>query len=154
MPRKNNYKQGWYIPENPNKYMGNGAVKYRSSYEQRLFYYLDNEDNVLAWGSESIAIPYIFELDNSQHRYYPDVIATIRTKDGTIKRLVIEVKPYKQTLPPARSKKISSKNTHRFDEDMTMFIKNKNKWDAADLYCKKNNLEFVIMTEIDIYNLK
>ena len=152
MPRKKNYKHGFYIPDYPEKYMGKSA-EYRSSYELKLFKFLDRNENVLAWGSESIAIPYIFELNNSRHRYYPDAIATVKTRDGNIKRLVIEVKPYKQTIPPSKPQNATSRQIRNFDNEMTMFVLNQNKWEAADKYCKTNNLEFVILTENEIYNL-
>lgn len=153
MPRKKNYKHGFYTPDYPEKFMGTGDAEYRSSYELKLFDFLDHNPNVMAWGSESIAIPYIFELDNSKHRYYPDIIATVKTKDGNVKRLVIEVKPHKQTIPPVKPVRGTQKQLRNFDNEMTMFVLNRNKWEAADKYCKSNNLEFVILTENEIFNL-
>lgn len=153
MPRKRNYKHGFYTPDFPTKFMGNGDAEYRSSYELKLFEFLDHNPNILAWGSESIAIPYVFEIDNTKHRYYPDIIATIKTKDGSVKRLVIEVKPYKQTLPPVKPQNPTSKQIRNYDNEMTMFILNRNKWDAANAYCQTNGLEFLLLTENEIFNL-
>jgi hypothetical protein len=34
------------------------------------------------------------------------------------------------------------------------YIKNQNKWDAAKIFCKNNNLRFIILTEQDLKKRK
>lgn len=88
---------GRYNPTNPRKYRGDpDKIIYRSLWERRFMVYCDNTDEVLEWGSEEIIIPYISPLDGRMHRYFPDFYTKVRQRDGTIKKLLIEVKPKAQ----------------------------------------------------------
>ena len=60
------YYQGTYKPMNPEKYIGNKDPYYRSSWEKKAMVYFDSNSNVLAWGSETIAIPYFSIFDINQ----------------------------------------------------------------------------------------
>ena len=94
------YKTKYKI-ENPSKYIGDPTkIICRSLWERRVCKYLDENINVLRWGSEELIIPYYSPVDKKNHRYYPDFIAEIKDKSGNIKTYVIEVKPKKQTKPP------------------------------------------------------
>ena len=95
-----------YIPENPTKYVGNPTkIVCRSMWERKMCKYLDNNTNVIRWASEEVVIPYLSPVDNKMHKYYPDFLTEIKTKDGGIKTFLIEVKPYKQTKPPVIKKR-------------------------------------------------
>ena len=49
----NKYKQGFYYPKNPNKYVGDvDNIVYRSSWELRVFKWMDDNPSVLEWASE------------------------------------------------------------------------------------------------------
>jgi len=150
MARTDNYSQGIYEVKNPEKYVGKKKPFYRSSYEKRLFYYMDNNELVLEWSSESICIPYLFDVDNTNHRYYPDIIAKIKTNSGIV-TYVIEIKPFKQTQPPLKPKNNNQKRLTRYNNELFMYIKNTNKWKYAEEYCKKYNYVFKIITENDIF---
>ena len=52
------------------------------------------------------SIPYVSPVDRRVHRYFPDFIIQVRERTGNIKKYVIEVKPFKQTQPPQKGKKI------------------------------------------------
>ena len=143
--------QGEYIPVNKSKYVGKGNPFYRSSYEKRVFYWCDHRKNVLKWSVESIAIPYLFEVDNRVHRYYPDVIADIQDKQGNVKTYVIEIKPYNQTIPPKKPLNKNKKRQDRYTYEIVRWIKNNNKWVATEQYCKKHGYEFKILTEKHIF---
>ncbi len=146
-------KQGVYQLQNPSKYNGpltDGGVLYRSSWESRVFYYMDHNLNVIEWSSEGLVIPYIFALDGKPHRYYPDVVCKINTKDG-IKTFIIEIKPKKQTIEPTKPKNRSLSRKKRYETEMFTFIKNTNKWDATEAYCEKNGYEFKLFTEDTIF---
>lgn len=152
---KRNYaaKQGVYQLQNPSKYNGpltEGGVLYRSSWESRVFYYMDHNVNVIEWSSEGLVIPYIFALDGKPHRYYPDVVCKVNTKDG-IKIFVIEVKPAKQTMEPTKPKNRSLARKKRYETEMVTYVKNTNKWEATQKYCEKNGYEFKIFTEAEIF---
>jgi len=146
-------KQGIYQLSNPSKYSGpltDGGVLYRSSWESRVFYYMDHNLNVIEWASEELVIPYIFSLDGKPHRYYPDIVCKVNTKDG-IKTFVIEIKPRKQTVEPTKPKNRSLDRKKRYESEMFTYIKNKNKWEAAKQYCEKNGYEFKLFTEDVIF---
>jgi len=150
MKSNTEYSQGYYNPKYKSKYVGKGKPFYRSSWESRVMYWLDYNTNVIEWNIESLAIPYRYEIDQRIHRYYPDVIAKIKTKDG-IKKYIIEVKPYKQTLEPDKPKIKNKKRQERFIYETLRWIKNKNKWDATEQYCKNHGFEFKIITEKDLW---
>ena len=81
-----------YKTQNPSKYIGNPTnIICRSLWERRVCKYLDENVNVIRWGSEEMAIPYYSPVDKKMHRYFPDFIAEIKTKDAEKKTYVIEV---------------------------------------------------------------
>ena len=91
--------RGKYQPSYPKKYKGDPTnVVYRSLWERRVMKYGDNNENVLEWGSEEIALPYRSPLDNKIHRYFPDFYIKIRESDGSTLKYIIEIKPQKQTI--------------------------------------------------------
>lgn len=140
--------KGTYSLSNPEKYQGNpDNVVYRSSWERDVFYHLDHNPNVLVWSSEEIVIPYVHPLDTRVHRYFPDIYAKIRTKDGNVVETIIEVKPKKETIEPQKPKKPS----RRYANQMAKYLVNEAKWEAATEYCVANGMVFRVMTEYDIY---
>lgn len=151
MSKDNYYEQNTYTVVNKEKYKGKGKPFYRSSYEKRLFFWCDHNKNVLEWSSESVVIPYVFDIDKKPHRYFPDVKAKIKTHKGII-TYIIEVKPFKQTLLPKEPKNRSKKRFERYKNEMFMYIRNVNKWDAAHKFCKKYGYEFKIITEKVLFN--
>lgn len=140
-----NYYQGHYKPKNINKYIGNiSNICYRSSWELSLMHYFDNSTKILKWSSEEIIIPYISPLDNKQHRYFLDLYAELNNK-----KYYIEVKPLKQTIEPKPSKRISKK----YLTEVSTYIINQAKWNAASLYAKQRGGEFIVFTEKTIREL-
>lgn len=146
MARK--FIQGRYNPKNPSKYKGNTSnIVFRSSWELKLMNYLDCNANVLKWSSETIIIPYRSPKDNAIHRYFIDFYAEIKTDiDEKIKRVLIEVKPKSQTIPPKEPKK----KTKSFYESCMTYAINQAKWEAAKKFVEINSMEFIIMTEIEL----
>lgn len=139
-----NYKQGIFSPKNKLKYKGSFPIIYRSGLELKAFRYLDNNPNVITWGSESVIIPYMSPHDKKIHRYFVDLVAELKSKDGTTKKLLIEVKPEKQTRPPVFSERKKQKTL--IYEKYTFGI-NTAKWDAARAWCKAKNYTFIILNE-------
>jgi len=142
--------KGYYHPINPHKYKGKGDPYYRSSWEKRCFYFFDHNANVIEWSSESIVIPYLFSLDGKVHKYYPDIICKIQTKHG-IRQYILEIKPAKQTVEPSKPKNRSLKRKKRYEHEMMTYIKNKDKWKAAEEFCENNGYEFKLITESEIF---
>jgi hypothetical protein len=138
------YRQGVFTPINKEKFIGSTAI-YRSGLELKYFRFFDNNKNVVKWSSESIVIPYISPVDGKVHRYFVDNMVYIR-EGNTIKKYLIEIKPYKQTLPPTTNYK---KKQHLLYEQQNYFV-NQAKWQAAREFCKRKGLEFIILTEREI----
>jgi hypothetical protein len=142
--KNKNYKQGIYNPKHKEKYKGSLPIIYRSGLELKSFRYLDNNPNVITWGSESIVIPYQSPVDGKIHRYFVDLVAALKSKDGTIKKLLIEVKPEKQTKPPTITAKKKQK-TMLYEK--YQFAVNTAKWEAARSWCQAKGYIFIILNE-------
>jgi hypothetical protein len=139
-----NYLQGKYILRNPSKYVGDPKnIVFRSSWELKLLRFFDSNPNVLKYSSEEIVIPYYDKATGRNRRYFVDFAAMIKQKDGVVKKYLIEVKPLKQTIAPKKK----SNNSKGYLEEVTTYITNRCKWDAAEDFCKKNGWEWMILTE-------
>ena len=132
------YKQGVYKPVNREKYKSLRLPVYRSSWELKFFRWCDRNVSVLEWTSESVIVPYISPLDNRVHRYFVDGHIVLREGDKIAKYLV-EIKPYKQTIPPVESKR--KKKSTLLYEKITYAV-NQAKWAAAAEFGKKRNIDF------------
>ena len=105
--------------------------------------WFDQNDDIISWASEELIVPYKSPIDNRFHRYFPDFIVKVKTKYGTMKTLMIEVKPKKQTIPPEPRKRV----TKQYVTEVTTYGVNQAKWKAAHEYCLDRGWEFKIMTE-------
>lgn len=145
------YHQGKFTPLRPEKYIGDVKnIVYRSGWELSVMQWLDKNPSILKWGSEELIIAYIHPLDNMPHRYYPDFITLAKQRDGTVKKIIIEIKPDAQTKPPVKPKRM----TKRYLKEVETYAININKWKAATEFAKKNNFEFKILTEHHIDGIK
>ena len=133
-----------YKTQNPSKYIGNPTnIICRSLWERRVCKYLDENINVVRWGSEELIIPYYSPVDRKMHRYYPDFLIKLNRKDGTKKTMVIEIKPKRETKAPKKKSRI----TPRYLNEMKTWSVNEAKWKYANEFCKDKNWEFKILTE-------
>jgi len=138
--------KGWFTPKNRSKYKGDSEnVVYRSSWELRVMKWLDENPSVIWWASEELIIKYKSPIDQKIHRYFPDFIVRLKQKNGTESTVVIEIKPYKQTIKPVQKRK-----TNRFLQEAATYAVNQEKWRAADLFCKEHGWQFKVLTEKDI----
>jgi hypothetical protein len=140
--------KGKFKPKNPLKYKGDPTtIIYRSRWELKLMNYLDNNPEIISWSSEELTIPYVSPLDNRIHRYYPDFVVKKKI-DGTDKTetMVIEVKPYKETMEPKKQDKMSKSYLY---EVKTWGI-NSSKWKSAKEFCEDRKWKFVILTEHEL----
>lgn len=135
--------KGRYLPKNPDKYIGNPQnIIYRSNWEQRLFYRLDNDPGVVKWASEEFCIPYLSPIDNKIHRYFPDVY--VENVNG--EKFVIEIKPSKETKLPEKK----ARNTKQYLTEVSTYLINKSKWEAAIKFCEERGWSFKIITEREL----
>lgn len=145
---------GRFRPKNPKKYKGDPTnIIYRSLWELKFFKWCDEHPDVIWWQSEELIIPYRSPVDNHIHRYFPDVIVNRKDRDGNIRTVVVEIKPYKQTLPPDPRKKNATPTgrvSRRFLNEVKTWGVNDAKWKAAREYCAKRGWDFVIMTEREL----
>ena len=106
--------------------------------------YCDDNAAILEWGSEEVIIPYLSPWDGKIHRYFPDFYIKVRQANGSIKKMIIEVKPKKQTVPPTVTPK---RKTRRWYKDVKTWGINEAKWKYATEWCNSNDMEFKILTE-------
>lgn len=148
--RKEGFKQNIFIPKNPEKYKGTLPCVYRSSWECKFMRFLDINENILQWGSESIQIKYTYfdpiDRVQSNHVYFPDFIIRIKKPEG-IRTQVIEIKPYRETKPP---KLASNRNTKTMIYEARTYAKNQAKWHAAKEFCRVRDWDFIVLTEKDL----
>jgi hypothetical protein len=136
--------KGFFKPQNPAKYKGDPTgIVYRSSWELKFMSYLDKHDDVIVWQSEELFIPYRSPVDNKIHRYFPDFVVKKRDKDGTVKTVMIEVKPEAQTKPPKKPSKVSK----RYINEVYTWGVNEAKWKAANEFCMDRGWSFHVFTE-------
>ena len=139
--------KGRYTPKNPKKYRGNPHnVIYRSLWERKFMVYCDHSESIIEWGSEEVVIPYKSPWDGRIHRYFPDFYIKIKTNEGTTKKLIVEIKPKKQTKAP----KEPERKTKRYLNEGRTWGVNSSKWRYATEWCKDNGMEFKILTEDDL----
>jgi hypothetical protein len=139
--------KGYFKPNNPSKYNGDPSnIIYRSRWEAVFMSYLDKNSNVIKWSSEELIIPYRSKIDGRIHRYFPDFWVKKLNKEGKQDVVVIEIKPYAQTLPPKKQDRITKKYLY----EVKTYGVNKSKWEAAEEYCKDRGWDFAIVTEKEL----
>ena len=136
---------GRFIPKNPQKYVGRvHNIMFRSSWELAFMKWLDQNDAVLRWGSEELRIPYVSPLDGKVHQYYPDMVIMYRDTTGNIRKEIIEIKPYKESvLTPKMS-----------PQQQQAFVVNKAKWAYAAKFATANGATFRVLTERTMFKQK
>jgi hypothetical protein len=135
-----------FQPQKPEKYVGNpDKIICRSLWERKFCKYLDNNDKIIRWSSEEIAVPYVSTVDKSVHKYYPDFIFEVN-KGNEVVTYMVEIKPEKQTKPPK-----PRKNKKSYLQEAVQYEINTCKWKAAQIYCKNNGWVFKILTEKDLF---
>jgi hypothetical protein len=136
--------QGTFRPKNPQKYVGDHRnIIYRSSWECRVMNWLDKNPDIVSWASEELIVPYMSPVDNRWHRYFPDFLVKVKTREGKVRTMMIEVKPKKQTKEPEKKKRV----TKQYLQEVMTWGVNQAKWKAATEYCLDRGWEFKILTE-------
>lgn len=137
----NNWSKGKYTPKNPEKYIGKHTPTYRSSWENSFMMFLDNNQNIRYWASESISIPYKHPLTGQIKSYVPDFFVIYENKYGAQKAEILEIKPKKQSV-------LENKGSIR---DRAAAVVNMAKWEAAQAYCKQQGFTFRVLTEEELF---
>lgn len=136
---------GLYKAKNVSKYKGDHTnIIYRSLWEKAVFQWCDKNPKVKGWSSEEIVVPYYYDVDKKYHKYYVDVKIVFEDKT-----LLVEIKPEKETVPP-----VGAKRTKKYITEGLTYVKNMNKWEAADSYAKDRGWEFQVWTEKTLQEMK
>ena len=137
--------KGKYTIKNTKKYLGDPTkVIYRSLWERQAFKWCESNPRVRKWNSEEIVVPYKCKTDNKLHRYYVDLLVELDNKDI----ILVEIKPKRETVPPKGKRK-----TKRYIKEVTTYIKNTSKWEAATQYANHKGWKFQVWTEDTLTNL-
>ena len=137
-----NFAQGEYKITNTKKYVGKGNPRYRSGWEHAFFRFCDNNDAVLEWASEAIAIKYVHPLTGKLANYIPDLFKRYRTRNNKICTELVEIKPKKQSVLTEKMR----------DRDRAIVAINHAKWAAAQAWCKRANIVFRVITEDQMFH--
>lgn len=137
------FSQGIYNIKNPEKYVGLGEPRFRSSWEFTFMNFCDTNESVKKWSSEPVKIPYKDPLTGKQTVYIPDFLITYVDKAKREMVEMIEIKPANQTLV----EKVG-KNPY----NQAQYVKNMAKWQAAGIWCREKGIKFRIINETDIYH--
>ena len=136
---------GKYKVKKIGKYKGDlDKVTYRSSWERACFVWCERNPDIKYWSSEETVVPYFWDIDKRYHRYFVDLKITFNNG----KTILVEIKPAKETEPP----KNANKKSKRYIGEAMTYVKNMNKWEAANSYAKDRGWEFEIWTEETLYN--
>ena len=151
------FKQGTLLTEDILGYNGRKTkIELRSSYEFKaisMFIQLYKIKRIEGFSSEESVFEYIYSLDQKKHRYFMDF--TIETKNNIF---FVEIKPKSQTFPPKKPSNFKNeKQKRRYDNEMSTYIKNMDKWNSVKNWCEKNNTKigrekyiFKIFTEKEL----
>ena len=157
-----NYKtdthKGYYEIINKAKYYPSGKVPiYKSGWELEVFHGLDINPNVLAWGYEPMPIYYYSPKYMRYTDYWPDIICHIRMDGGTERKYMIEIKPASMTVMPKKPNPPSGgdpnawrkyqKAMATYGSKVMDFMVNTAKWEAAQVWCAKNNVFWKVLNE-------
>lgn len=139
--------KGVFKPRNPSKYKGDSHnIIYRSRWELYFMKYLDDHPDVQLWASEELVIPYRSPIDGRVHRYFPDFWVKKINREGKQDTVVVEIKPFKETVAPTPQKNLSK----RYLYEVKTWGVNSAKWKEARNYCADRGWEFIIITEKEL----
>lgn len=138
------FAQGVFKLKNPEKYVGLGSPKYRSSWEFAIMKMCDENPSIQQWASESVKIPYRDPLTGKHTVYVPDFLVAYVDKNQKKHVELWEVKPKSQTKLEAVGKNVYNQ---------AQYVKNMAKWQVARQWSKKHGLIFRVLNEEDIFHM-
>ena len=150
--KKSGFKQGYFNPNNPEKYIGPQPIIYRSSWEYKFMIWCDSNDKVINWSSEPVEIPYWSRQSEKSHKYYPDFYFKQIQQSGETIEYIVEIKPKSQITKPQPPKTNSKKALSSYKFLAEQYVKNMDKYNAAKEFCDGRNYKFIVLTEDTILN--
>jgi hypothetical protein len=147
-PRRGRVRQGYFIPQNPEKYDGDVTkIIYRSSWEYKFLKFCDDNDKILKYSSEPVGIRYWNPVNNKTSTYWVDAYVVTRDKKGNLKKWILEIKPLKYTQPPTSPKRLTEKQMRQYLSHAKAYLINRAKFEAAKDYADSKGIKFGIITE-------
>lgn len=137
------FSQGIFKLKNPDKYIGLGSPRYRSSWEFSVMRMCDENPAIKEWASESVKIPYRDPLTGKQTVYVPDFLVVFVDNKGKKRAELWEIKPMNQTL---------HEHVGKNKYNQAQFVRNQVKWTTARNWCKQNGVVFRILTEKELFH--
>lgn len=138
------FAQGLFNLKNPEKYIGLGTPRYRSSWEFAVMKMCDENPGILQWASESIKIPYRDPLTGKNTVYVPDFLVSYVDSKQKKHAELWEIKPKSQSVLEAVGK-------NKYNQ--AHFVKNQAKWEVARQWARRMGLKFRVITEEDIFHM-
>jgi len=142
LPGKDKFSQGFFKPQNPEKYIGKYPIRYLSSWELRMMTILDQHPAILTWSSEPFSIPYFNPITKKKGTYIPDFLIAYMDRKGKKHVEIVEVKPSSQAQANPKTKS---------PRMLKMIAMNAMKWQAAAAYARLNRIGFRVITETDLF---
>jgi len=139
----NKWAQGIYVPKNPDKYVGKGAIKYRSGWENNFMRWCDTNPGVLKWASEPMRIPYRNPITGKNTTYVPDFFVQYVDKNNKVHTEIMEIKPQKHFL-------VEKAGKNKYNQAQVVI--NQAKWQAASAFCKSQGLVFRVLSENELFH--
>jgi hypothetical protein len=136
------FSTGIFTPKHPEKYIGRGSIRWRSSWELTFMIFLDSNPNILNWASEAIKVPYVHPITRKKTIYVPDFFVVYENKFGKRMAEVVEIKPKKQSIIESKTASL---------RDRAIVAINHAKWTACQAYCKQQGFTFRVITEDQIF---
>jgi hypothetical protein len=152
-PNKNSvYDQGFYRPQNPEKYIGDiHNIIYRSSWERKFCQYCDINPNITKWSSESLYTMYWNPIDKKEHKYFIDYYIQVKKPDDVLENWLIEIKPEDQYALHKRPKEpvgnLTEKKIRSYNEKLKTWITNRAKFEAATRFAESRGYKFGAINE-------
>lgn len=137
------FAQGKFVMTAPEKYVGNKMPTYRSSWEFSFMRFCDTNKSIQKWASEAVQIPYKDPLTGRQTVYVPDFFIQYVDKHNKVNTELIEIKPASQSIFERVGK-------NKYNQ--LQYVKNQAKWQAANMWCKKQGIKFRVLNENDLFH--
>lgn len=144
--KRSRYKQGHFNISESKKYVGEGPVIYRSSWEKLFCEYCEATSKIINWNSEGVKVKYFLPGETKSRTYYIDFY--VRTDEG--KEFLIEIKPASSLVAPQQPTVQSGTKWKNYVYAAKEYVKNVQKWRAAKNFAESRSMKFVIMTEKEL----
>jgi hypothetical protein len=167
--KKGSTHQGFYIPTNPQKYIGDPhLIIYRSGWEFSFCKWCDFSPSIIRWSSEPIKVPYLDKISKLEEckklgldpnnpknwvkkNYNLDFWVEVKKADESIEKWFVEIKPSNKLVRPIPPKQgCSLKEEKQFVIKAKEYITNEAKFIALKTFAERSGAKFYIFTEIQL----